>query len=147
MFLLRPGGGTIAWGGDGTNGYYAFVRNNQGSASQPSWNALAATAASGNIVIDGLENTYYNMQDQCRPSGWFGPFNNLEDSYLGGLNLTPGLLTAVARRGLCLPDTCLAGAGSATGSIPWNLTGGFGSPIPLDPPVENYSFTFQASNP
>ena len=148
MFLLRPGGGAIAWGGDGTNGYYAFVRNNQGSASQPSWNALVATASSGNIVIDGLENTYYNMQDQCRPSGWFGPFTTIEDTFLGGLNLTPGLLTAVARRGLCLPDTCLAGAGSATGSqVPWQNTGGFGSNTPLDPPVENYSFTFQASNP
>jgi hypothetical protein len=148
MFLLRPGGGAIAWGGDGTNGYYAFVRNNQGSASQPSWNALVATASSGNIVIDGLENTYYNMQDQCRPSGWFGPYTTLQDTFVGGLNLTPGLLTAVATRGLCLPDTCLAGAGNATGSqVPWVNTGGFGSNTPLDPPVENYSFTFQASNP
>ena len=140
MKMLRPGGGGLNWfggpDGDGTNGYYAFIRNNDSAGDFPSWNALVQTAASGNIVINGPL-----IQQPC---GWVGPVQGLFDSTFGGIgyNLNPGLLSRLGYMGLCLEgDQCFAQLGPERWT--WELISGFNTNTPMQPPIENYTFSFQ----
>jgi hypothetical protein len=140
MRVLRPGGGGLNWfggpDGDSTNGYYAFIRNNDSAGDFPSWNALVQTAASGNIVINGPL-----IQQPC---GWVGPDQGLFDSTFGGggYNLNPGLLSRLGYTGLCLEgNQCFAQLGPERWT--WELISGFNTNTPMQPPVENYTFSFQ----
>ena len=123
--------------------YYAYYINSQGPGEFPSWNSLTSTAGSGNIIIDSRPNTTGSFQDGCRSTGWVGPFGQLSNTYFpSGIPATTGLFQAMGLRAVCVPDTCLQFAGGLTGIVP-TLTGGFGTNRPLEPPVEDFTWTIQ----
>ena len=122
--------------------YYAYFTNSQGPGEFPSWNHLVGQAGSGNITIDNTD-TGNDFQAACRNTGWLGPYNSLTTTFSGeGIPLTLGLLQEIALRAVCVEDTCLVNADSLTGIFA-TLTGGFGTNRPLDPPIENFTWTLQ----
>ena len=139
LFMSRPGGTFV--GGDGSNGYYAYIANSNGAGQFPSWSHLISNSSANNIVISDAESTF-----SAQNCGWRGPSLSLTDTLNPGSWVFYGLLTTIAagggnpEDGLC-GDGCFVQGGPDQFS--WTLEAGFGTTVPIEPSPTNYAFSYQ----